>query len=203
MKKILALVLGTLCLFGCTKEYITNEYITIDTPDTYCIIDKLFEKSNGPIPNFDTTLFIKQDSLNVLHLVKTLSLYRKPKTYDYETGITLYDTTYHWTTWTQDEIDYQGYSLSLNNPSDVFNFYIGQKSADSIKTSSGFRKIKIRRYSDDFSVYANKGYVPRYSDWELVWDKNNYTTITVKDTIIDIVCPHDIEREYYYHKYSK
>ena len=183
MKKILVLMMGVLCLLSCTKQYITEEHIH---GNDYCVIDEMFNNTvaptsyydfdnvaiwpyadwggkNGRPDGFDTIRFIKKDKTNVLHLVRTLQATITPKTYDYETNLIQYDTTYYW------------YNNNPDYPNDVFNFYIKQAVNDEVETYSRYRQVR-------FGIY----------------------TETVKDTIIDIICPHEeIEREYYYHKYSE
>lgn len=200
MKKFLVLIIGTLCFFSCTKQYITEEHIH---ENDYCIIDKTFNNANvaiipysysdgknGMSYGFDTIRFIKKDKTNILHLVRTLSVNITPKTYGYETNLIQYDTTYYW------------YNNNPNYPNDVFNFYIKQDADDEIKTSSRHRQVKFRPYTEAYKLCQDRKYFSL--DWQLQWDYDNYATIIVKDTIIDIVCPHkEIEREYYYYKYSK
>lgn len=184
MKKILALMMGVLCLLSCTKQYITEEHIH---GNDYCIVDKLF--ANGGITlysgvphdfGFDTVKFVRQDNINVLHLVRTLSY--------------VYPDYYYWSTYTKPRTIGEYKTLEyLNEP---FNFYIKQAEKDQIKTYNRFRELNYQLYYPVNTPYEDRGYNALYS--------SSQGTFTVKDTIIDIACPHEeIEREYYYHKYSE
>ena len=209
MKKILVLMMGALCLLSCTKQYITEEHIH---GKGYCTIDEMFSNTVASASytdfdnvaiwaaggsgkgtrdyGFDTIRFIKKDKTNVLHLVRTLQATITPKTYDFETNLMQYDTTYYW------------YNNNPDYPNDVFNFYIKQESDDEVEAYSRYRQVRVREYTDEYTFCRGRGYFTW--DLDLEWDSDRSATITVKDTIIDIACPHEeIEREYYYHKYSE
>ena len=195
MKKILVLMMGALCLLSCTKQYITEEHIHMeghDPADDYCIIDKLFTNEGITLYHgesgeynfgFDTVRFIKQDNVNVLHLVRTLS---------YDSSEYPEKDNYYWSTYTMPRTI--GVFPTLEYLNEPFNFYIKQAEKDQIKTYNRFRKVDYQLFDPVNIPYRGRGYIYPFSQG----------TITVKDTIIDIACPHEeIEREYYYHKYSE
>lgn len=186
MKKFLVLIIGIFCFFfSCTKQYITEEYIY---RNDYCVVDKLFSNEGTLVFQnsgfgFDTICFVKQNDTNVLHLVRTLS---------YDSRTYPEKDNYYWSTYTMPRTI--GVFKTLEYLNEPFNFYITQIEKDQINTYNRFRKVDYRLFDPVVIPYRDREYIYPFSEG----------TITVKDTIIDIVCPHkEIEREYYYYKYSK